>query len=152
MPVPYAKVAPICREMTHEIAHLGEVGEPHPARFVHLAQDDLTFRAVLSSPSARMRRSSVRRTPRGSSGYRLCSSSNTVTGRICGAAVSIGTTSASKRWISGSGRRRPRGSRFCEGSHRSFSMRYALGTLIAAFAAAAATDSVSLSFMYNLIC
>jgi hypothetical protein len=53
--------------------------------------------------------------------------------------------------IKGSGRRRSRGSLFCDGSRRSFSIRYALAMLIAAFAAAAATGSVNLSFIYNLI-
>ena len=43
----------------------------------------------------------------------------------------------------GSGRRRPRGSAFCEGSRGSFSMRYALAKLIAAWAGAAGIDSVT---------
>lgn len=53
--------------------------------------------------------------------------------------------------ISGSGRRRPRGRGVCEGNRGSFSMRYALRKLIAAWAAAAGFFTVNLDFMYSLI-
>lgn len=60
-------------------------------------------------------------------------------------------TSGSKISTSGSGRRRPRGRAFCDGNRGSFSMRYALVKLIAAWAAAGGFVSVSLDFMYSLI-
>ena len=58
---------------------------------------------------ARMRRSSVRRTPGPISGWRRRISSKMATGRMPGAAVSSGTISLSHTPASGSGRRRPRG-------------------------------------------
>jgi hypothetical protein len=93
----------------------------------------------------------VRRTQSGNSGCRRCISSKIAIGRKPGEACSIGTTSGSKISISGSGRRRPRGNAFCEGNRGSFSMRYALIRLIAAWAAAAGFVSVNLDFMYSLI-
>ena len=57
-------------------------------------------------------------------------------GRSPGAAFSMATTSLSQTLASGSGRRRPRGAFFCEGSRRSLSNRYAADALNPAFAAA----------------
>ena len=65
---------------------------------------------------SRMRRSRVRRIPGSSSGWRRISSWRTPTGRTPALFSSIGTTSESKISASGSGRRRPRGAFFCEGS------------------------------------
>jgi hypothetical protein len=48
-------------------------------------------------------------------------------------------------------RRRPLGATFCDGSRGSFSMRYDVFKLIAAWAAAAGFISVSRDFMYSLI-
>ena len=93
----------------------------------------------------------VRRTQSGSSGWRRCISSKIAIGRNPGDARSIGTISGSKISTSGSGRRRPRGNAFCDGKRVSFSMRYALVKLIAAWAAAAGFVSVNLDFMYSLI-
>src|SRR3546814_10712762 len=62
--------------------------------------------------------------------------------RSPGAASSSGTTSLSKISASGSGRRRPRGSFFCEGNCASRSSRYAVAVLNAAHAAAERGDTV----------
>jgi hypothetical protein len=64
-----------------------------------------------------------------------------------GAAFRSGTTSLSKTSAKGSGRRRPRGDFFCDGSLGSFSIRYAVARLIDAFAAATAAVLACLSFM-----
>jgi hypothetical protein len=73
------------------------------------------------------------------------------TDRRPGAAFNIGTTSASKISASGSGRRRPRLSFFCEGRREFFSKRSAVEVLNDAFAAATAGVSVRRNFMYSLI-
>ena len=98
-----------------------------------------------------IRRSMVRRTPSGRSGCRRSISSKIAIGRKSGAALSMGTISASKIATSGSGRRRPRGRGVCDGKRGSFSMRYAVRKLIAAWAAAAGFFTVNLDFMYSLI-
>jgi hypothetical protein len=95
-----------------------------------LPEDDLLVRAM------------QRRAPAGRSAWRRCISSKIATARSAGAAVSIGTTSASKNSASGSGRRRPRTCCRDDGSRWSCSKRYAVGVLIAAFAALTAGPSV----------
>jgi hypothetical protein len=59
-----------------------------------------------------------------------------------GAAFSIGTTSGSQYGARGSGRRRPRGAAFCDGSLGSSSIRYAVAVENPALAAAASGESV----------
>ena len=67
-----------------------------------------------------MRRSNVRRTPRAIPGSRRQISSKMATARMPGAVSSIGTISLSHTPESGSGRRRPRGFFFWDGSHGLF--------------------------------
>ncbi len=75
-------------------------------------------------------------------GWRRCISSKSVTGRSPGMVVSIGTTSASKIAASGYGRRRPRGSTFCDGRRGSASSRLPVLALKPARAAALSWDVV----------
>jgi len=104
------------------IAHVGEIGQPLSARWMLLPEDDVLL-APFSARQARVRRSSVRRTPVAISGWRRRISSKMATGRRPGTLLSNGTTSLSQTAANGSRRRRPRGDLFCEGSRRSCSMR-----------------------------
>ena len=89
-------------------AHVGEIGQPEPARRVLLPEDDVLLGAV-SARQARMRRSRVRRMPAPISGCRRRSSSKIAIGRRPGVLFSSGTTSLSQTAASGSRRRRSRG-------------------------------------------
>ena len=94
---------------------------PQPSWLVLLAEDDVLLGAV-QRPPGRMRRSSVRRMPAelGMAPPDLVENGD---GAKPGAPFSIGTISLSHRSASGSGRRRPRGAFFCDGSRGSCSIR-----------------------------
>ena len=89
----------------------------------------------------RTRRSSVRRTPWCSSGWRRIISSYSATARSPGLASSSGTISPSKIPASGSGRLRPLGFLFSDDRPGSASIRYAVAVLNPALAAASAGRS-----------
>ena len=71
--------------------------------------------------------------------------------RMPGAALRIGTTSASQMAASGSNRRRARGAAFCDGSRGSASTRKPVARLMPALAAATVVSWVFRILMYSLI-
>jgi|SRR6185437_2421027 len=107
---------------------------------MHLPEDHFPFRAVLRPPgtNAPLERAPDPIRQIGVAPTQLLEHGHRPQLR---AACSIGTTSISKTSASGSARRRALAICFWEGRRRSSSIRYALATLIAAFAAATATDS-----------
>src|SRR5215470_9089991 len=98
-----------------EIAHIGEVGQPQTTRRMLLPEDDVALGTVEGPPGANAPLQGTA-TPVPISAWRRWISSNTATGRKPGTLCSSGTTSLSHTAASGSGRRRPRGAFFCDGS------------------------------------
>lgn len=93
----------------------------------------------------------VRRTPSATRDGDIFISSKIAIGLKLGTVTTVGTISVSKKAISGSGRRRPRGAEFFDGNRGSLSIWYAVFRLIAARAAEAGLFSVNLDFMYSII-
>ena len=101
---------------------IGEVRQALLTRRMLLTEDHLPLRAMQRLP-VRTRRSRVRRVAAEKSRCRRSISVTMLTGRNPGAGPNIGTISLSQIAASGSGLRRPRGVRFCEGNRGSASSR-----------------------------
>src|SRR6266567_2348685 len=105
-----------------EYARVGEVGQAKTAGLVLLTEDHILLGPDQRSPRAHA--PLQRATNAGADlRWRRRISSSTAIARMPGADFRIGTISPSQTSPNGSGRRRPRGAFFCEGSRGSSSMR-----------------------------
>jgi hypothetical protein len=98
-----------------KVTHVAKVRNPHVARRMLLAEDQLSLRTKQRTPCDVRRGFSVRRALGLSSGCRRRSSSETPVGLIRRPLHRVGTTSLFQTSFSGSGRRLPRGAFFCKG-------------------------------------